>query len=148
MICNSRDKNLISLLKMKSPPMKPRWKHHSSLIFGFLCCCSVVSDSLKPYGLLCLWDSPSKNTRRDWHFLLQGIFPASPALQVYSLHWNTWEGLLNPLEASNGARLQKFETSDLILVAAFGRAIFPNIFQGRQTSHWNFATHWYRHYWW
>ena len=40
---------------------------------------SVVSDSLRPYGLypvrlLCPWDSPGKNTRVGSHFLLQGIF--------------------------------------------------------------------------
>ena len=40
---------------------------------------SVVSDSLWPHGLsparlLCPWDSPSKNTGVDCHFLLQGIF--------------------------------------------------------------------------
>ena len=52
-----------------------------------LCCClpslrlksenesrSVVSDSSWPYGLLCPWDSPGKNTGVSCHFLLQGIF--------------------------------------------------------------------------
>ena len=39
---------------------------------------SVVSDSLwlygwQPTGLLCLWNSPGKNTGVDCHFLLQGI---------------------------------------------------------------------------
>ena len=42
--------------------------------------CSVASDSLPPHGLyparlLCLWDSPGKNTEVGCHFLLQGIFP-------------------------------------------------------------------------
>ena len=42
--------------------------------------CSVVSDSLwlhelQPTRLLCPWDFPDKNTRVDYHFLLQGIFP-------------------------------------------------------------------------
>ena len=41
---------------------------------------SVVSDSLRPFGLqparlLCPWDSPGKNTGVGCHFLLQGIFP-------------------------------------------------------------------------
>ena len=41
---------------------------------------SVVSDSLQPCRLqparlLCPWDSPGKNTRVGYHFLLQGIFP-------------------------------------------------------------------------
>ena len=41
----------------------------------------VMSDSLRPYGLqptklLCLWNSPGKNTGVGSHFLLQGIVPA------------------------------------------------------------------------
>ena len=41
---------------------------------------SVVSDSLRPYGLwparlLGLWDFPGKNTRVGCHALLQGVFP-------------------------------------------------------------------------
>ena len=41
---------------------------------------SVVSNSLQAYGLqpaglLCLWDSPGKNTKVGCHALLQGIFP-------------------------------------------------------------------------
>ena len=42
--------------------------------------CSVVSDSLRPYGLqsarlLCPWDSPGKKTGVGCHALFQGIFP-------------------------------------------------------------------------
>ena len=48
----------------------------------YLCCCcccwvaSVVSDSVRPHRwqptrLLCLWDSPGKNTGLGCHFLLQ-----------------------------------------------------------------------------
>ena len=48
-----------------------------------VCCVlsrSVTSDSLRPRGLqptrlLCLWDSPGKNTGVGCHALLQGIFP-------------------------------------------------------------------------
>ena len=41
--------------------------------------CSVTFHSLRPHGLqparlLCLWDSPGKNTRVGFHFFLQGIF--------------------------------------------------------------------------
>ena len=41
--------------------------------------CSVMSDSLWPYGLwptrlLCPWNFPGKNTGVDCHSLLQGIF--------------------------------------------------------------------------
>ena len=49
----------------------------------YLCVCvcvcinhSVVSDSLWPQGLLCLWNSPGKNTGVSSHSLLQGIFLA------------------------------------------------------------------------
>ena len=51
---------------------------------------SVVSDSLRyyellPAGLLCPWDSPSKNSEVGCHALLQGIFPtqeSNPCLSV------------------------------------------------------------------
>ena len=35
----------------------------------------VCTDSLQPHGLLCLWNSPGKNTKVGSHPLLQGIFP-------------------------------------------------------------------------
>ena len=46
--------------------------------------CSVVSDSLRPWGLqsTCAWDSPGKNTGGRCHFLLEGVFPT----QGWSLH--------------------------------------------------------------
>ena len=37
--------------------------------------CSVVSDSLRPYGLHNPWNSPGQNTGVGSFFLLQGIFP-------------------------------------------------------------------------
>ena len=44
------------------------------------CSCSVMSDSLRPFGLqptglLCPWDFSDKNTGMCCHFLLQGILP-------------------------------------------------------------------------
>ena len=36
---------------------------------------SVLSNSLRPDGLQCPWNSPSKNTGVGCHFLLQGMFP-------------------------------------------------------------------------
>ena len=41
--------------------------------------CQVVSDSVRPYGLLPArllyqWDSPGKNTGGGYHAVLQGIF--------------------------------------------------------------------------
>ena len=76
-----------------------------------LCVCwvtSVVSDSLQSCGLwltrlLCLWDSPGKNTGVGCHALLQGIFLGqglnpcltSPALAVRFFTTSTsWEALL------------------------------------------------------
>ena len=55
--------------------------------------CSVVFDSLQPYGLhptslLCLRDSPGKNTGVSCHFPLQGIFLTqglNPCLQGHLL---------------------------------------------------------------
>jgi len=49
----------------------------------YICACyvaSLVFDSVQPHGpeparLLCLWDSPGKNTEVSYHALLQGIFP-------------------------------------------------------------------------
>ena len=49
---------------------------------------SVMSDSLQPYGLLCLWDSPGNNTGVGSHAHLQEIFPTqglNPPL-LYLLH--------------------------------------------------------------
>ena len=64
--------------------------------------CSVMSDSLQPYGLqptrlLYPWDCPSKITGVDCHFLLRGPSPpgivhtstAYPALQQILYHWAT-----------------------------------------------------------
>ena len=59
---------------------QPRdWTHISRV--PFIGCamlnCSVMSDSLWPRGptrLLCLWNSPGKNTGASCHFLLQEIF--------------------------------------------------------------------------
>ena len=49
---------------------------------------SVMSDSLQPHGLqparlFCPWDSPSKNTGVDCHFLLQGNLP-TPGIKPMS----------------------------------------------------------------
>ena len=70
------------------------------LIHIFLCikscmhACSVMSHSLQPHGLsptrlLCSWDSLSKNTGVDCHFLLQGIFPTQESNPYLCnlLHW-------------------------------------------------------------
>ena len=55
---------------------------------------SVVSDSLRPHGLwparlLCLWNSPSKNTGVGCHALLQGSFPTQGSIPGFLplLHW-------------------------------------------------------------
>ena len=56
---------------------------------------SVVSDSLWPHGLwpaslLCLWDSPVKNTGVGCHALLQGIFLVQ-GLNPCLLHLQQWQ---------------------------------------------------------
>ena len=53
--------------------------NHSPSLWVSEWSCSVVSDSLQPYGLyptrlLRPWDFPGKNTGVGWHFLLQEIF--------------------------------------------------------------------------
>ena len=65
--------------------------------------CSAVSMFLKPHGLypswlLCLWDSPGKNTGVGCHALLQRIFPTqglNPCL-LGLLHWQADSSLLAP----------------------------------------------------
>ena len=51
--------------------------------------CLVMSDSLRPYSLLCPWDSPGKNTGVGCHFLIQGIFLTQGAnlALLCLLHW-------------------------------------------------------------
>ena len=60
----------------------------------YVCVCSVMSDSLGPYGLQPLpGNSPGKNTGVGCHFLLQGIFPTqglNPGL-LHLLHWQADE---------------------------------------------------------
>ena len=53
--------------------------------------CSVMSDSVQPYGLwparlLYSWDFPVKNTGVGCHFVLQGIF-LTQGLNPCLLHW-------------------------------------------------------------
>ena len=65
-------------------------------IYVCVCVCmcvsrSVMSDSLQPHRLwptrlLCLWDSPGKNTGVGCHFLLQGIFPTQGSNPVLLHH--------------------------------------------------------------
>ena len=81
-----------------------------------MCVCSVVSESLRPYGLNptrlhCSWDFPGKNTGVGCLLLFQGIFlapgmePASSA--SYAL---TGDSLL--LEPAGNCQ-NKFETIHL-----------------------------------
>ena len=58
-----------------------RWGFCFSHVLYAVLSRSVVSNSLRPHGLLparlpCPWDSPGKNTGVGCHALLQGIFPA------------------------------------------------------------------------
>ena len=72
--------------------------------------CTVVSDSLQPYGLrparlLCPWNFPGKNTRAGCHFLLQRIFPtqgSNPCL----LNLLYWQGDSLPLALPEEPRLK------------------------------------------
>ena len=70
------------------------WNINYRWIIWWVCVvsvCSVVSDSLKHYGLwptrlLCPRDFPGNNSEVDCHFLLRGIFPAQ-GLNLHLLHW-------------------------------------------------------------
>ena len=63
-------------------PVRRRWSR------------SVMSDSLRPHGLLHPWNSPGKNTGVDCHFLLQGIFltqGSNPGLlHIVGRRFNLW----------------------------------------------------------
>ena len=66
-----------------------------TLHFFALHVCSVVSNSLWPYGLgssrvLYPWNFPGKSTGVGWHFLLQGIFPTQE-LNPCLLHLLRWQ---------------------------------------------------------
>ena len=63
-----------------------------------------MSDSLRPYelypaGLLCLWDSPGKNTGVGCNFLLQGIF-LTQGSNLHLLHLLDWQVGSLPLAPS------------------------------------------------
>ena len=66
--------------------------------------CSIVSNSLWPHRLqptrlLCLWNSPGKNTRVGSHSFLQGIFLIQGLnsgllhCRQFLYHWAIWEGM-------------------------------------------------------
>ena len=61
--------------------------------------CSVMSNSLRPHGLLptrllCPWEFPGKRTGVGCHFLIQEIFPTQE-LNPCILHWQKGSLLLS-----------------------------------------------------
>ena len=71
-----------------------------------ICTCSVMSDSLWPYGLYstmspCRWNFPDKNAEMGCHFLLQGIF----LIQGVNL------GLLHCRDSTNSKQIAKNKTT-------------------------------------
>ena len=71
----SFDYKIVAHLILRAEPL-----HLSACISHKCVHPSAISDSLRPDGLqparlLCLWNSPGKNTRVGSHFLLQEIFP-------------------------------------------------------------------------
>ena len=89
--------NLFKFLTLSFLTVERKWKWKWS--------CSVVSDSLWPYGvkptrLLCPWVFPGKNTEVGCHFLLQGIFPTQGSNSVLphcgqNLHRLSYERILS-----------------------------------------------------
>ena len=76
--------------------------------------CSVVSDSLWPYGLqparlLCLWNFPGKNTGVGYHFLLPIFLTQGMNLCLLCLLHCRW--ILYPL--SHRGKLNRKNTMDL-----------------------------------
>ena len=79
------------------------------LILGHVLRCSVVSDSLRPHGLLptrllCPWDSPAKNTGMGCHFLLRGSSILTQGLNpslLGLLHWQVDSLPLMPIYIFN-----------------------------------------------
>ena len=84
--------------KCSRRPHKHRW-----ICLSYLVCAlshSVVSSSLPPHGLqsarlLCLQNSPDKNTKMGCHFLLQGNF-LTQGSNPYLLHWQVDSLPLSP----------------------------------------------------
>ena len=67
-----------------------------------MCVCSVMSNSLLPYGLqptklLCPWNFLGKNTEVGCHFLLQGTF-LTQGLNSRLMHFLHWQAYSLPLE--------------------------------------------------
>ena len=67
---------------------------------------------LQPARLLCPWDSPSRNTERGCHFLLQGIF-LTQGLNLRLLHWKM-----------NSLPLSHLESSRILLSSSFFRGLY------------------------
>ena len=86
---------------------------------------SVVSDSLRPHGLLptwllCPWDFPGNSTGVDCHFLLQRIFPTqgsnpgAPRVGRRVTVWATREIWSCPYSQPNTKQDAEFSTSIII----------------------------------
>ena len=93
-----KQQKLFTVLEARSPKSRCQQGHSPSkgpkgwsplAASGFrwlLLLCLVASDSLRPAGLLCPWDSPGKNTGVGSHLRLQGIF-LTRELNPSPLHW-------------------------------------------------------------
>ena len=124
--------------------------------------CSVVSHFLQPHGLqparlLCLWDSPGKNTGVDCHFLLQRIFPTqglNPGLLhcrqiLYGLSYREADAKReSPVLGSAGQRWSQGSLqaapclpadphllTALLTVTAPSRSTTPGSFSGASVTH-------------
>ena len=99
------------------PSLYPWNKSHSIMVLLLLLfSSSVMSNSLRPYGLqasrlLCPWNFPGKNMGAGCHFLLQGIFSTQGSnLRLSCIfcvgrwilyHWTTWEAPLSGILICN-----------------------------------------------
>ena len=89
--------------------------------------CSVVPDSLRPYGLqptrlLCPWGFPGKNTEVGCHFFLQGIFLTQFSLLNcrHILFWLSYVGWFKYFrEYSNNCMVCKSSKEDVYWKAGY-----------------------------
>ena len=78
-----------------------------------------MSDSLRPHGLLCPWDSQGKNTGVRCHSLFQGIFPtqrSNPVSCIAGRFFTIWATREAPKKTQS---IQNYKDSLVHLISNF-----------------------------
>ena len=79
---------LTSLISLQSKELSRVVSNTTVQMHQFFVSCSATSNSLQPYGLLCPWNFPGKNTGVGCYSLLQGILltqRSNPSIAMYIL---------------------------------------------------------------